>query len=210
MPTVFVLDVDNTIVPYQPTKRLFQHVFMQTPALKYILTVKVMIFFLTYFWWLPGVVYLQRMWLLTLFSRVDISVLEAAAEKVADEALAHYHSNFGQKLSALFKEGDKIIFLSHCPNVVVSKLSRAIQAEDFFSLEVHDYLKKPKCLKNFNKAQIIKTIQRNNKGFNVTFFADDLIDLRALRQSDTPILVNATPFTKQVASFLLRRATLWV
>lgn len=209
MKSIFILDVDNTIVPFQPTKLLYQNIFLKEKRIKYLLIARIMIALLRYFWIIPGVVKFQRKWIMSLFSRVDQSLLEIESKKIASIVLSDYKKNLGVRLEKITKPGDSIFFLSHCPQIITEKLAFGLSAQREYSIPIQDYLKNKVALKNFDKEIIIKEIKKEFPQATIYFFADDLIDLKALKVADKAVLVNGSMFTKIFCKYLAKDIEIW-
>ena len=209
--SLIILDIDNTLVPYQPTKMLYFSLFLKKRNLKYIFIAQTMIFFLRYFWMISPIVNFQRKWIMTLFSRIDTREIEEASEKIACKVVTDYKESLGKFVEELRSQNDKVFLLSHCPNVIAEKLNKKLNFDGAFSIPVKDYFAKNNKNNNkiLNKASVIAKLRVEFPDASITYMADDLIDFNCLKIADKGILVNASPFTKKICKVFLSRALIW-
>jgi phosphoserine phosphatase len=190
---IFLIDVDNTICPFQPTAELYKNTLLKTEKLKYSGLGYFMIVLLKLFWWLPAVVVWQRKLIMGLLSTVDNSSLERASEEIAARVMASYEHGFKKILDGFRRPGDKVFLLTHCPSSIARKIAAGLKFDGEYSINIGS---QPIVL---DKVKLINKVRAEYRGEEIFYFADDLIDLGALLAADSGWLVNASVFTRFIA-----------
>ena len=206
---IFLLDVDNTISPFQPTAELYKRIFLNKPDYKHLLLGYYMIIMLNLFWYLPVVVLYQRRLIMSLLARTSQGQLEQESEKIATKVIESYHNGFKKILSYYKGPTDKIFLLTHCPDTISDKIAKGLGFNGGFALAIKDYFGTKSKPDNFDKGQVIKKIRLENPGARIYYFADDLIDLGCLLAGDEGILVNASSFTKIICRTFFKKIKIW-
>ena len=200
---IFLIDVDNTICPFQPTAELYKNTLLRTNWAKYALPGYFMIILLKLFWWSPAVVTWQRKLIMGLLAAVDKSSLERASEEIAARVMVSYEQGFKSILDSFRQPGDKIFLLTHCPSSISRKIAAGLKFDGEYSINIE---RKPVVL---DKVKIINKIRTEHRGEEIFYFADDLIDLGPLLAADRGLLINASSFTRSIARLFFSRVKIW-
>lgn len=202
---IILLDVDNTIVPFQPTAELYKKTLFKSNLIKYFFIGYFMIIILKLFWFIPGVVTYQRRLMMSLLSRVDKNSLDAVNDEVVKRIKEHYNDKFHKFLGRFKKGDDKVFLLTHAPDIIAGKIIRELGFDGEFSIKLYDYLKTGTSPENINKLDIIRDLRKKFVNSKFTFIADDLIDLDCLLNADTGVLINASLFSRLFCSLFFKR-----
>ena len=159
-------------------------------------------------WFWERAVNLQRRIILTLLSRVDEKRLIAECDRLLDEMVPAYREGLQVKLGPLIERGDRVYLLSHCPRVVAERLVERLGFDGAFSLPIGDYFAGNE-LTIFRKEDIVSELKAEFPEAATHFFADDLVDLRGLKQADRGYLVNPSRFTRWYCTCFGRELTIW-
>jgi len=206
---IFLLDVDNTIAPFQPTAELYKRLFLRKKNFKYFATGYFMIVLLKLFWYLPFVVELQRRLIMSFFANADPCQVEQESDRIAKEVVLAFNEDFSKVLSYYKTQNDQIYLLTHCPTLISKKIFANLGFDGEYSIEIRDYLKTKTRPVNMDKHKILMTIKKANPDTKIFYFADDLIDIKCLLAADEGILINASIFTKVVSMLFFRRIKIW-
>lgn len=196
---IFLIDVDNTICPFQPTAELYKNTLLKANWAKYIWPGYFMIMLLKLLWWSPAVVEFQRKLILSLLASVDNSRLEQESKKIAARVMACYEQGFKNLLAGWQRPGDKIFLLTHCPSSIAGKIAAGLKFDGEYSINVES---RPVIL---DKVEVIKKIRAANRDAKIFYFADDLIDIRPLLAADSGFLVNTSFFTRSLARLFFKK-----
>ncbi|MFC1770433.1 hypothetical protein ACFLZV_00960 [Candidatus Margulisiibacteriota bacterium] len=208
---ILLLDVDNTMATFQPTKILYFRLFLNEKnrnKLKYQITARIMIFLLKFCWFIPGIIEFQRKWIMTLFSKVPNNTIDKETDLIVDMVMESYRNTIGKRIDKLRNPNDKVYILSHCPKTIAQKLSQKLGFDGDHSIEITDYFSQ-KNLNIINKHKIVKKLKEQNIGSEIIYFADDLIDFKCLKSADQGILVNGSNFTKGFCKLFAKKITIW-
>ena len=206
---IFLLDVDNTIAPFQPTAELYKSIFLRKRSLKYLAFGYFMIIMLKLFWFSSFVVEFQRKLIMSLLSKADLSQLELESSRIAARVAESYNSGFKKVLSYYKQKNDKIYLLTHCPDLIARKIVEMLGFDGEYSIEIKDYFKTRSDPVNIDKYKIIQKFKTDNPGAKTYYFADDLIDIKCLLIADEGVLVNGSFFTKLICQLLFRKVKIW-
>ncbi|MBH38332.1 hypothetical protein CL658_04805 [bacterium] len=205
---LILLDVDNTIVPFQPTKRLYNNIFLKKKSKKHYLIGLLMLFILKYFWFVTPLVTLQRKIIMTLFSKANQSELEKESHEITNDIIKSYKKTLYNHINTIKNKNDKVFILSHCPSIISKLITKKLTFDGEFSCEVCNYFK-DKTKKIPNKYAIMKELKNKFPKSPLYYFADDLIDIKPLLFADTSTLVNASSFTKKITRLLKKDIIIW-
>lgn len=203
MQLIFV-DVDNTLVDFQPTSRLYKALYFTPPQWSFVFQGYLMLIVLKFLWYVPGMVKFQRKWILSLMAKSSPEVLEEQTQGISQDVISRYNnSEFRLRLNRLYDPAeDKIFLLTHCPAEIASKLAHVLKFDGHFSLKIQNYFVKDVMLENFDKKDILRTLKTGFNPKKVIFIADDMIDFSCLKIADLGIMVNTSKFTRFFAKYV--------
>jgi len=202
---ILFLDVDNTIVPFQPTAELYKRTLLKQNNIKYIIAAYFMIIILKMFWYLPRVVEFQRKIIMSLLSSVDRCELEKESENIVLRVVESYEKGFSRILAQHKEAGDKVFLLTHCPDLISRKIASALKLDGEYSIKIENYFQTKGRPNNINKLEILRRIKANNQDVKIYYFADDLIDVKCLMFADKGFLVNGSIFTKCICNVFYKK-----
>ena len=104
---LILIDVDGTLVPFRPTGILFKRLFEKSKATYYFFGF-LMLLQLRVFWWVPGVIKLQRRIMYTLLYKTPKEKVEKETQKLTEEITSHFKSNLKKKLEKINFENTPI------------------------------------------------------------------------------------------------------
>lgn len=194
---IIMVDMDGTIVNYQPTKLLYFRLFSTSPSFKRGLTIKIMLFILRYFWFVPAFIKWQRSLLLTWFSEIDSKELIKQCDELSEKVKNDYKTHLEPHLKQWANQYDLVYLLSHCPEPLAELIYQKLQFTGAYALPMKKY--RPlsnETIPNFDKKAIILDLKKQHPEKKIVFLSDDLIDLKALNSADKGILINGTSFAK--------------
>ena len=205
---LFVLDVDRTLVPFPGTTRLYKRLFLERFRIRYAALGIVMLILMHGFWFWERAVTLQRRLIMTLLNEADEARLRDECDRLLDEMVPAYREGLETKLSPLASRGDRMYLLSHCPRRIAATLVERLGFDGEFSLPIGNYFADGE-LTVFRKEDVLRDLKRQFPDATIRFFADDLVDLRPLKEADHGYLVNPSRFTRWYCARFHRELAIW-
>ncbi len=205
---ILLLDVDRTLCPFGPTTELYKRLFLGGFAPGYLARGALMKFCMHMLWFIPPAVRFQRRLVMTLFSRVEPQRFDSELSRVVEQIVASYRADFGPRIEDLARDSDQVVLLTQCPRPMARALVDALGFDGEWSLDVADYFAKD-APTYMIKTDVIGELRTKHPGVQLHFFADDLVDLPALRAVDAGTVVNPSWFTRLWCRLFARDLEVW-
>ncbi len=187
MADLLILDLDRTVARFPATSRLCKRLFLKPASAVHLAWAVVMLGLMHGLWFVPAAVRLQRRIVMSLFAQSDQTRLTQEVEVLVDDA---------------------VYLVTHAPEDLARGVAKALQMTGHVAIPVADYLGGAPG-EVFDKTVVLDDLRGRYPAARTFYFADDLVDLPALRAADVGTLVNGSWFSRLVCRLFFRDIRIW-